>query len=408
MASNHPQQSTKATASARAARRARLAKLDSEIKALELVLSKDKKRTRAKYPVLTLPNEIVSEIFTHVLPEYPHRPPAAGLSSPTLLSHICRQWREIALSTPTLWRAISISLRNQNTHSMPTRTNQSLASQLCLLETWLARSRSCPLSIMITSIWDVDQSVAPFVRAIVPHCNRWEHLWLLMSQNIVVSLIKGPMPLLRVLRIGLTAKSGSPAVSKPVVVFQDAPQLRTIILMTLIPPNIILPWAQFTRFITRNVSQNRCSEVLERMPNLVYCKLQLFGTNSILRHQRLAHLETLIVEDTSPPKHNLTGFVASLTLPALRKLHIPERFLLPDPVDTFAVFVSRSGCNLEEVRIIGPKAKANEYRRAVPSIPRLEVKPYYTGDEVDSEPDSDEYSDDADSGSEVDGDQVAD
>ncbi|KAJ7641164.1 hypothetical protein FB45DRAFT_712335, partial [Roridomyces roridus] len=57
-------------------------------------------------PVLTLPNEITSEIFVHFLPPYPVCPPMTGLDSPTSLTHICRQWREIALATPKLWRAI--------------------------------------------------------------------------------------------------------------------------------------------------------------------------------------------------------------------------------------------------------------------------------------------------------------
>ncbi|KAJ7899655.1 hypothetical protein B0H13DRAFT_1528413, partial [Mycena leptocephala] len=56
-----------------------------------------------KYPVLTLPKETVSEIFMHVLPAYPSFPPLTGFLSPTLLTHICRTWREIALSIPALW-----------------------------------------------------------------------------------------------------------------------------------------------------------------------------------------------------------------------------------------------------------------------------------------------------------------
>ncbi|KAJ6560151.1 hypothetical protein B0H19DRAFT_945240, partial [Mycena capillaripes] len=59
-----------------------------------------------KYPVLTLPAEIISEIFVHFLPIYPSCPPLTGFLSPTLLTQICRKWRHIALTTPALWRAI--------------------------------------------------------------------------------------------------------------------------------------------------------------------------------------------------------------------------------------------------------------------------------------------------------------
>ncbi|KAJ7252245.1 hypothetical protein C8J57DRAFT_1520084 [Mycena rebaudengoi] len=55
-----------------------------------------------KYPVLTLPAEITSEIFIHFLPIYPLRPPPTGLLSPALLGQICRKWRDVALGTPRL------------------------------------------------------------------------------------------------------------------------------------------------------------------------------------------------------------------------------------------------------------------------------------------------------------------
>ncbi|KAJ6481847.1 hypothetical protein C8R45DRAFT_313381 [Mycena sanguinolenta] len=58
------------------------------------------------YPVLTLPNEIISEIFLHFLPAYPAYPPLFGTPSPTSLTQICRKWRGLALATPGLWRAI--------------------------------------------------------------------------------------------------------------------------------------------------------------------------------------------------------------------------------------------------------------------------------------------------------------
>ncbi|KAJ7225049.1 hypothetical protein C8J57DRAFT_1019498, partial [Mycena rebaudengoi] len=61
-----------------------------------------------KYPILTLPVEITSEIFSAYLPVYPECPPMSGLFSPTLLGQICRKWRDIAFDTPSLWRAIKL------------------------------------------------------------------------------------------------------------------------------------------------------------------------------------------------------------------------------------------------------------------------------------------------------------
>ncbi|KAJ7854619.1 hypothetical protein B0H13DRAFT_1480666, partial [Mycena leptocephala] len=96
-------------------------------------------------PVLTLPNEIISEIFVHFLPIYPRFPPLHGSLSPTSLTHICRKWHEIALATPLLWRAFRLS----SDDSIPFERQRDIS------ELWLKRSRSCPLSIMVHD-WSTD------------------------------------------------------------------------------------------------------------------------------------------------------------------------------------------------------------------------------------------------------------
>ncbi|KAJ7470992.1 hypothetical protein FB451DRAFT_324350 [Mycena latifolia] len=112
---------TDSTVSSRVEARARISDLDAQ----------------NIYPVLTLPTEIVSEIFTHFVPVYPACPPLVGLLSPSTLGQVCRKWRQIAISTPSLWRAIRLDLDN--------RINR--PTQLRLLDTWLERSRTSPLSI---------------------------------------------------------------------------------------------------------------------------------------------------------------------------------------------------------------------------------------------------------------------
>ncbi len=87
------------TASQRAALavdRARIAHLDAKISELESALKSLKaERQLAQhrldaytYPVLTLPNEIVSEIFVHFLPLYPNCAPLIGSRSPYQLCQI--------------------------------------------------------------------------------------------------------------------------------------------------------------------------------------------------------------------------------------------------------------------------------------------------------------------------------
>jgi hypothetical protein len=55
-------------------------------------------------PISNVPYEILQEIFTHCLPQYPlhHLQPDTTIA-PILLCHICSSWRMAALASPTLW-----------------------------------------------------------------------------------------------------------------------------------------------------------------------------------------------------------------------------------------------------------------------------------------------------------------
>jgi hypothetical protein len=104
---------------ARAADRSRIADIEAQILELERTISSLKEEKNSlrdrlatyTYPVLTLPDETVSEIFVHFLPDFPQYPPPIGLLSPYLLCQICREWRHMAFSTPALWSVISLSFR---------------------------------------------------------------------------------------------------------------------------------------------------------------------------------------------------------------------------------------------------------------------------------------------------------
>ncbi|KAJ6565479.1 hypothetical protein DFH09DRAFT_919534, partial [Mycena vulgaris] len=130
-----------------AAARARIADISPQISELEgsrRSLKQEQELAQGRldayaYPVLTLPNEIISEIFVHFLQPYPKRPPIVGLLSPTMLGQICRQWRDITLSTPALWRAVGLFLQR----------GSRLREQIPLLEKFLKRSGALPLSIKL-------------------------------------------------------------------------------------------------------------------------------------------------------------------------------------------------------------------------------------------------------------------
>ncbi|KAJ7101963.1 hypothetical protein C8R44DRAFT_641026, partial [Mycena epipterygia] len=93
-----------------AEQRAALATIQSEIarhKTCIEWLEKEQNSLKANlalvvYPVLTLPAELTSQIFIDCLPAHGRIIPSPS-AVPLVLAQICRQWRDVALSTWELW-----------------------------------------------------------------------------------------------------------------------------------------------------------------------------------------------------------------------------------------------------------------------------------------------------------------
>jgi hypothetical protein len=95
----------------------------ADLNALEILgLDPVQKRLDSiQYPVLSLPNEITTEIFINFLPIYPLCPPLVGNLSPTTMTHVFREWREIALDNPMLWRAFGFSSHSDSSRQYDIR-----------------------------------------------------------------------------------------------------------------------------------------------------------------------------------------------------------------------------------------------------------------------------------------------
>ncbi|KAJ7159095.1 hypothetical protein C8R43DRAFT_359490 [Mycena crocata] len=244
--------------------RGRIAELAAQILDLErsirlLQAEKDVVQKRIDsyaYPVLTLPNEIISEIFVRFLPAYPRSPPLTGLLPPTILTHICRIWRDIAHATPALWRAISL------VHRKPARDEPDDR----LLEPWMSRSHSYPLSIHIET-----EDVLPFrcMETLAAHRARWEHLHLAwIDDETAVSFLCNPMPLLRHLDLSFDEDCES-------ISLGDAPLLRSLRLVC--PPNVmVLRWRQLTSLVLGRLHPDECTPILQQTTALVDCQLALW------------------------------------------------------------------------------------------------------------------------------------
>ncbi|KAJ6602789.1 hypothetical protein DFH09DRAFT_451472 [Mycena vulgaris] len=330
---------------------AQILNLHCSIEALRIQKDLAQERLHSyRYPVLTLPNEVVSEIFIHFLPIYPICPPLRGFLSPTLLTHICRKWREIALTTPALWRAISLS-RPPN------------IGQIQTLEVWLARSGVCPLSIQIENCY-YELIWFKFSEAIVPYRARWEYLKIPVRPSNL-DFVKGPMPLVRQLDILVDDDNFTDPVS-----FCEVPRLRSVILED--PYHIVVvPWSQLTSLTLLDTTSPKSTEILAQTISLVYCELVICGHRVSEDDLRLPSLESLVL--VMMYNHDFeSSYIDCFVVPSLRKLRVPEKLLGPDPTASLALLISRSECKLQEVRITGERSVAQDaYRMALPSVPKL-------------------------------------
>ncbi|KAJ7670189.1 hypothetical protein DFH06DRAFT_1321185 [Mycena polygramma] len=344
-----------------AAYRARVNELDAQIREVQRTLSALRTEKASaleqlaayKYPVLTLPNEIVSEIFSHFVPPASSPPPLRGDLSPTILTTICKKWGRIALTTPALWKAITFS----GFHSEDLRK----------LLRWLSRSRSSPLSLKVRGKFNLSQIFS----AIVAHRARWERLDCNMCSSHLSSMGDGPTPLLRHLALVVDEKRPLNNPTPPTATFRDAPMLRTAVLSSFAAANLILPWSQLTSLTLVRITPEEWVPVLEQTTNLVHCGLEIVIPDDdfvLPTEVKLLRLETLTVTVAD----EIEGCLEAFVVPALRRLEVPEAFLYPDPITTLTSFMSKSSCRLRELHITDERSvPMDSYLWTFESIPRL-------------------------------------
>ncbi|KAJ7127294.1 hypothetical protein C8R43DRAFT_1134790 [Mycena crocata] len=296
-------------------------------------------------PVLTLPNEITSEIFMHFLPVYPLCPPFLGLLSPIILTQVCHahQWREIALATPALWRAVTLGWPNRQTgYNQPNK----------LLELWIMRSHTCLLWIHIIDL------PYKFAKILIAHRTRWEFLqvnWDVVRDFPV--LLANPMSSLRHLEL----------------THNDLLTCR----LKRFTAWVVLPWSQLTSLTLTWVFPSASTPVLQQAVGLIYCDVTIISVPEDGREAciTLPRLETLVLLGEEW-QHAVLDYMETLVVPELRTLHVLAEFLGADPIHTLTSFIERSGCTLQGLHIIGQgrgSTTMNAYREAFPSIPTLKI-----------------------------------
>ncbi|KAJ7176270.1 hypothetical protein C8R43DRAFT_556464 [Mycena crocata] len=260
------------------------------------------------------------------------------------------------LRHPGLWRAISLLFSDLDSSE---RNNR-------LLSSWIARSRSLPLSVNI----DVGAFDTPLddecIQILILHRARWEHLDVkaIIDPEVAFSLVCEPTPSLRHISLSFNDDCETSAT------LVDAPLLRSANISSF-PDVVILPWSQLTRLILKYVWLSECSTVLRQATSLHHCELALLSSSDDDDQPiTLPFLQSLVFLDTSD---DAPGYIESFVVPALRTIQVPDSFLGVDPILSIDSFITKSGCSLKKLCITRTRGEAKRmfFRGALASIPKL-------------------------------------
>ncbi|KAJ7475238.1 hypothetical protein B0H11DRAFT_1866143 [Mycena galericulata] len=287
--------------------------------------------------ILDIPPEITSVIFAYCVqfrerygPEdslpglWPHEPPS-------LLARVCRQWRNVALSTPELWVAIQIDCPYFIEDVVPA------------LDRWLVRACSLPLSIDIRYQVHPDTSSDSILHLMHRHSEQLQNLTLTIPSEDLYRFpeIVGPLPALR--KLVITCRR-LPFDGQKLSAFKLAPELRDVYFLTgFSPRNVTLPWGQLTTFRADTLRVSNCHYVLSVASALINCRFDVWEDDTPLTSlPPLLHLESLILRGMGPS----TDLLAHLTTPSLIHLEVQSVEL-----DAWCAFLARSECALKHLSI---------------------------------------------------------
>ncbi|KAJ7676781.1 hypothetical protein DFH06DRAFT_613845 [Mycena polygramma] len=297
--------------------RDRLVEIDAQLALLQAERKTIQKQLGALiYPVLSLPFDVISDIFVACLPpvhdfqpifRFRQKFPAA-----LLLSQICKDWRDIAFKTPRLWAQFSISSTEwPQDHDLGNRQ----------LSQWVERAGLAPLSFILhrcESEWTPSPSPLAMPLPLLRLSAQWGYVdFCLRYTDLATEELQSALSLPSLHTLCIRMEMGVRA-EAAIASFQHAPNLRAVVLEQLSPALISLPWAQLRRFTGRWLNPTECMHVLRAAPFLVECTFVTSGrqgiptnTGPLLPHR---HLEILSLTSAA------VCLFRTLTLPALTEL----------------------------------------------------------------------------------------
>ncbi|KAJ7350826.1 hypothetical protein DFH08DRAFT_117614 [Mycena albidolilacea] len=322
--------------------RARLAQVDMSILELKLRLKslEDNRQSiqdqldSVVYPILTLPHEITSEIFLDCLPS-PDVGSVEGpdvTEAPLLLLHVCRTWRDIALSTPHLWVHLYLNLRR-----IPKEVGVHGLEKV--MADWFLRAGACPLSLSIYNRGN--QSWAEAIRAVLlRYAPRLQSISLSLPRLDFQRLVNiGAFPILETFAVAFHSDGDE---EERLEILDTAPRLRNLLCSEGAGPcTFLIPYGGLSTVTCESLSP-------DDLFDLLLCAPSLEDFTGCVRDEEIARLGTITHGRLQTLRFSdgcYLYFLRLLHLPALQNIHLATTIVTDECPDFFS-FLARSSASL--------------------------------------------------------------
>ncbi|KAJ7448002.1 hypothetical protein FB451DRAFT_767631 [Mycena latifolia] len=299
-------------------------------------------------PARKLPHDIVREIFKVASSANPYSTMSLT-QSPLQLSHVCRDWRALALSMPGLWNSLQVAVDTDvdapNPEIRVKKVNDGLKS-------WLPRSAGLPLSISLVS-YGFGNDCSILLQTLMEVSHRWDCMrFLLPSYSFfspfeTLSPIDVPMLKTIAIDVGSQDRVRVPP-NASYMAFAGAPNICSISLRRPMDPfHYPLNWEEL-----RNISighygrrtRQSASSFVTALPLLRRCaKLETlampihdWGDITVPVPLHLAFLWRLSIVDCTSHTADTTCFFEHSVLPNLHHLEYTSFKIHPLPLTFLA------------------------------------------------------------------------
>ncbi|KAK7029493.1 hypothetical protein VNI00_014526 [Paramarasmius palmivorus] len=306
-------------------------------------------------PIRTVPDHVLRSIFRYYVDANVLIQDSLDPSHDTAwkLGQVCYLWRQVVLSSPSLWSDVTIRLPSALEYGLALERMQKR------LTTHLSRAKGSPLTISLNTECTLRPAI-PFMAIIASHSENIIDLCLMPKEdNLSVihsmsSMVMGLLPLLQRLTVdfGTSTQRYLPLVYPFSDGFSIAPQLREVTIFgdySNLPSLLELPWDQIACFRSRFESSFVAENPYTFVPRMT--NLQEFFSRRVISHDVLTssipyttlhHLQKLCLQTGAGSARAVNELLGQLDLPNLRELELHRATL----TDTLRGFLSRHSSTL--------------------------------------------------------------